>query len=193
VRAAVPLMLMVARNLTEAKADLPAPPGLYLRSVCALSGDSPTSNCPRIIFEYAIKGSTKINLCTLHKEINGKPIIAWPSTLQRWMSTRETTISPSKGVKIIRPVDGHTVILKKYQDTERIYLGAEGDATLYWYLDGAFIGACENGDGVFINVKRGSHTVSVLSGNMSDSVSFEVKTPEEINELQKTRIGDVIN
>ncbi|MDR1133126.1 MAG: penicillin-binding protein 1C, partial [Synergistaceae bacterium] len=119
INAAAPLMLRIARTLADGGSDLSAqPPGVYLRSVCSLSGDSPTANCPRTIFEYAIKDSTKITLCPLHKKMDGKLIVVWPSTLQRWMHDREESISLSKNVKIIRPVDGQTIILKKDQNEE---------------------------------------------------------------------------
>ncbi|MDR3166204.1 MAG: penicillin-binding protein 1C [Synergistaceae bacterium] len=194
IQAAAPLMLRIARTLGDDGGDFPIrPPRVYLRSVCSLSGDSPTANCPQTIFEYAIKGSTKITLCALHVKIDGKVVTAWPSTLQGWMHAREEVIPASKTVKIIRPLDGHTIILKKGEDEERVFFGAEGDTPLYWYLDGAFIGACERGEGIFANVKSGPHTAAVLSGNTSDTIHFEVRTPREIDEKLKTRIGNVIN
>jgi penicillin-binding protein 1C len=193
--AATPLMLRISRNLAEGNdTSSVQPPGVYIRSVCSLSGDSPNADCPQSVFEYAIKGRTKITLCSLHKKTNGKVVVAWPDNLQRWMSAREEEIiSPSKTVKIIRPLDGHTVILKKGQDEERVFFGAEGETPLYWYLDGVFIGACGKGEGIFANVKSGSHSVTVLSGSVSDTVRFEVRTPGEIDEKLRTGIGNVIN
>jgi penicillin-binding protein 1C len=194
IHAATPLMLRITRSLTEESGGLSVPPpGVYPRSVCSLSGDSPNADCPQTVFEYAIKERTKITLCALHRKINGKIVVVWPDTLQRWMRARETEISASKTVKIVRPLDGHTVILKKDKDEERVFFAAEGDTPLYWYLDGAFVGACGKEEGIFANVKSGSHTATVLSGRASDTVRFEVKTPKEINEKLKTGIGNVIN
>jgi penicillin-binding protein 1C len=194
IHAATPLMLEISRVLAEESGDLPLrPEGVYLRSVCSLSGDSPSADCPQTVFEYAIRGRTKITLCGLHKKIDGKVAVVWPDTLQRWMHAREGVISPSKTVKIIRPLEGHTVILKKDKDEERMFFGAEGETPLYWYLDGVFIGASGTNEGIFANVKRGPHSVTVLSGNVSDTVRFDVKTPGEINEKFKTGIRNVIN
>ncbi|MDR1578899.1 MAG: penicillin-binding protein 1C [Synergistaceae bacterium] len=194
IHAATPLMLRIARSLADESDDFTIPPpGVYLRSVCSLSGDSPTADCPQTVFDYAIKERTKITLCRLHKKIDGKVVVVWPDTLQRWMSAREEIISPSKTVKIIRPLEGHTVILKKDEEEERLFFGAEGETPLYWYLDGVFIGACGKGEGIFANVKSGSHNATVLSGNASDTVHFEVKTPREINEKLRTGTRNVIN
>ncbi|MDR0653741.1 MAG: penicillin-binding protein 1C [Synergistaceae bacterium] len=194
IHAATPLMLRISRNLAEKSDGFPIQvPGVYLRAVCSLSGDSPTAECPQTIFEYAIKERTKITLCALHKRVNGNVVVIWPNTLQRWMGAREEVISPSKTVRIIRPLDGHTVVLQKDQDEERVFFGAEGEIPLYWYLDGVFIGTCGEGEGIFANVKTGSHTATVLSGSVSDTVHFEVRTPKEINEKLKTGIGNVIN
>jgi penicillin-binding protein 1C len=194
IHAATPLMLRITRTLPDEGGGLiTQPPGVYLRSVCSLSGDSPTADCPQAIFEYAIRERTKITLCAMHKKIDGKTVIVWPDTLQRWVRAREEIIAPSKTVKIIRPQNGHTVILKKDEDEERVFFGAEGEAPLYWYLDGVFIGVCGKGEGIFANVKGGSHSATVLSGNVSDTVRFDVKTPREINEKFKTGIENVIN
>jgi membrane carboxypeptidase/penicillin-binding protein PbpC len=109
------------------------------------------------------------------------------------MRDREESISISKTVKIIRPLDGQTVILKKGENEERVYFGAEGGTPLYWYLDGVFIGACEESEGIFADIKSGPHSATVLSGNASDTVRFEVSSPKDINEKLKTGMGNVIN
>jgi penicillin-binding protein 1C len=194
IQAAAPLMLRIARTFTDENNDLPTQPqGVYLRSVCSLSGDSPSADCPQTIFEYAIKERTQITLCAVHKKIDGKISVVWPETLQRWMSTRAEMIIPSKTVKIIRPLDGHTVILKKDRLAERMFFGAEGGAPLYWYLDGVFIGSCGKGEGIFADVESGSHHATVLSGHVSDTVRFEVRSPREINEKLKTGMENIIN
>jgi penicillin-binding protein 1C len=194
IHAATPLMLRIARSLVDEGGDLAIrPPGVYLRSVCSLSGDSPTADCPQTVLEYAIKDRSKITLCALHKKNDGKTVVIWPDTLQRWMRAREEIIAPSKTVKIIRPQNGHTVILKKNEDEERVFFGAEGEAPLYWYLDGVFIGTCGKAEGIFANVKGGAHSATVLSGNVSDTVHFDVRTPREINETLNTGIRNVIN
>jgi penicillin-binding protein 1C len=190
-QAAAPLMLKVTSDIWDnTEALFERPKGVYSRSVCALSGALPTNNCPRTINDFAIKGVTKMTLCSLHKNIDGRGVIAWPPELRNWMPLNDGTSSiksNKNNIKITRPVSGHTVMLQNNAASERIFLSAEGDAPHYWYLDGKFIGVSQNGEGLFFDVSRGAHKASVMSGESSDSVSFAVRTPKEIGSIDKVR------
>jgi hypothetical protein len=109
------------------------------------------------------------------------------------MRPYEETATTVKKIKIIRPSPGHTVILQKPHGVERIFLSAEGDYPQYWYLDGKFVGVCENDDGIFADVSSGVHKASVLSGETSDTVSFEVKAPNEIRRDPIPQRDNIIN
>ncbi|MDR1509515.1 MAG: penicillin-binding protein 1C [Synergistaceae bacterium] len=193
-QAATPIMLKVAKEIwNETETRVTRPPGIYLRNVCSLSGALPTKNCPRTIKDFAIKNVSRTNLCPLHKEVGGHSFIAWPPEFSNWMQNYENTFAPGNNVKIIRPASGHTVILQNNGGKERIFLSAEGEAPHYWYLDGKFIGISRNGKGIFTDVGRGRHKASVLSGESSDTVSFEVKTPMQIREKINKENLNVLN
>jgi penicillin-binding protein 1C len=192
--AATPIMLKVAREIWD-DSELPfeRPPGVYKRYVCALSGELPTRNCPRTLSDLAIKDVTKIALCPLHKNIDGRVYIAWPPELKNWMRREENIAASNNPIKIIRPASGHTVVLRRETGTERIFLSAEGDAPHYWYLDGKFVGISPKGEGLFADVSSGNHRASVISGESIDTVSFEARTPQEISEALGKKTTTILN
>jgi penicillin-binding protein 1C len=193
-QAATPVMLKIIRELWNDSETIPTrPPGVYIRTVCSLSGDLPNKYCPQTETDLAIRGVSRIKLCSLHRNIDGRSFVAWPQELRNWMRPYEETTTTVKKIKIIRPSPGHTVILQKPHDVERIFLSAEGDYPQYWYLDGKFVGVCENDDGIFADVSPGVHKASVLSGETSDTVSFEVKAPNEIRRDSIPQRGNIIN
>jgi penicillin-binding protein 1C len=191
--AATPIMIKVAGEIwNDTETSFVRPRGILIRDVCSLSGALPTKDCPQTVRDLAIKNVTKPTLCQLHKKIDGRLYIAWPPQFSNWLLNYENVFTAQNSVKIIRPVSGHTVILQN-GESERVFLSAEGDAPHYWYLDGKFIGISPDGRGLFADVARGSHKASVLSGESSDTVSFEVKNPSEINENLKGQNLNILN
>jgi penicillin-binding protein 1C len=193
-QAAAPILLEVARDLwDEHDNHLSRPKDVYARKVCALSGEIPTKNCPQVTADLAIRNVTQMTLCALHKNIDGRSYIAWPPELKNWMQAPEDLTQSANTVKIIRPARGQTMILEEQDETGRIFLSAEGDAPHYWYLDGKFIGISLNGEGIFMDVSRGTHKASVMSGDSSDTVSFEARTPKEIGSSLNKWKENVLN
>jgi penicillin-binding protein 1C len=194
IEAAAPLMLKVARELwNDTETPFERPDGVFLRNVCSLSGALPTKNCPHTIKDLAIKNVTKPVLCPLHKEFDGRRYIAWPQEFRNWISNYETSFNSPGNIKIIRPVAGHTVVMKDNSKPERIFLSAEGEPPHYWYLDGKFIGTSQDGKGMFADIHHGSHKISVLSGESSDTVSFEVKTSVDLRESLNNKRMNILN
>lgn len=192
-KAAAPIFLEIMRSLwSPSEKPIAKPENVYIRTVCALSGDTPNKECPLTLSDLAISGVSKTYLCSLHRNVDGKSFIAWPPELRAWANRQEESSPPLKRVKIIRPVNAHTIIKQNNGLTEKVFLAAEGDYPHYWYLDGKFIGT-SHGDGMFIDVTSGPHKASVLSGNASDSVSFEVRTPGEIRSTNSSSHGNILN
>ena len=190
--AAAPIFLKVMRELlTNKEKPFPSPDGVGTRSVCALSGNIPNSYCPQTITDLFISKVSSNDMCALHGSIDGRLVIHWPETLRNWMQREEETIS-QKTVRIIRPMEGSTIILQNSESTERVFLYAEGDFPHYWYVDGKFIGM-SHAEGVFIDLARGTHKATVLSGNASNTVTFEVRTPKEIRDESYRWNSNIIN
>ena len=190
--AATPIFLKVIRELwTENEKLFPQPSGVSARFVCSLSGNIPNKYCPQTVRDLFISKISDTKLCALHRNIDGRSIVYWPAALHNWMSHEEDTLSV-KNVKIIRPMEGSTIILQNNETAERIFLSAEGDFPHYWYVDGKFIGICE-ADGIFTDVTPGTRKVTVLSGSANDTVTFNVKTPKEIRDSISLLDLDVLN
>jgi penicillin-binding protein 1C len=191
---AAPIMLKVTREIMkDQESPFHKPHGIITRNVCALSGALPTINCPQIIEDLAIKDISRNVLCTLHKKIDENLFVNWPKEFNDYNLGSEENYFSHEGIKIIRPVAGHAVILKNKGEKERIFLSAEGEAPHYWYLDGKFIGVSHDGKGLFTDVAQGLHKASVLSMEFSDAVSFEVKTPGDINEVLRGERDYLLN
>jgi len=179
--AAAPIFLKVIRELwSDNEKPFQAPPGVDMRSVCSLSGNIPNRYCPQTLKDLFIPETSSTKLCTLHRNIDGRLVLYWPTTLRQWMSPNDD-VALVKTVKIVRPAEGSIIILQNNESSKRIYLSAEGDFPHYWYLDGKFIGI-SYGEGLFADVARGIHKAAVLSGNASDTASFEIKTPRDIRD-----------
>jgi penicillin-binding protein 1C len=193
-QAAAPLLLKIIREIwDDSEKPFERPNNIYQRLVCSLSGDIPNKYCPSTVSDIAIRNTSKTRSCSLHKNINGKTYISWPPELRTWIQPYEDIASSQKNVKIIRPSEGHTVIIQKGSGTEKIFLAAEGDYPHYWYLDGKFIGICQNEGGLFAAVSSGTHKASVLSGNTSESVTFDAKTPMQLREGSTRWNENIIN
>jgi membrane carboxypeptidase/penicillin-binding protein PbpC len=193
-RAATPIMLKVAREIwNDTETPFVRPSGVYIRNVCSLSGAIPTKDCNQTVKDLAIRNVSNTLLCSLHKKLHGRLYIAWPSEFSNWIINYENTFAPQSNVKIIRPTSGHIVILQSDGKPERIFFSAEGAVPQYWYLDGKFIGISRDGKGLFADVTRGRHRTSVLSGESSDTVAFEVKSPIEIKERLNHKDLNMLN
>jgi hypothetical protein len=100
---------------------------------------------------------------------------------------------PTTSVRIIRPLAGSSVILKYGALREKLFLSAEGSPPYYWYIDGKFAGVDPVGAGLFAEVAAGSHKVSVMSKNTTDSVFFNVLKPQEVLSPGRTALDNIIN
>jgi penicillin-binding protein 1C len=191
---AVPAFLKIVRALrNNSEAPISKPDGVYKRTVCILSGDSPNKYCPQTISDYSILDVSKIRLCSLHRNVDGRNFISWPRELRVWASREEGADYTAKSVKIIRPSSENAIIARGNENIQKVYFSAEGEYPHYWYLDGKFIGIVKKGDGLFADVALGKHKASVLSGNINDTVAFEVRASRDLDTAWKNQHGNVIN
>jgi membrane carboxypeptidase/penicillin-binding protein PbpC len=188
------VFLKIIRTLRNDSAALAnKPDGVFKRTVCILSGDSPNRYCPQTTSDFAISKVSRIKLCSLHRNVDGRAFISWPRELRIWAQKREEVAYSPKAVKIIRPVSGNVIIASGKKNAQKIYFSAEGEYPHYWYVDGKFMGVAKNDDGLFVDVRPGKHKASVLSGNTSDTITFEVMASEEMDATWKNLRGDIIN
>jgi penicillin-binding protein 1C len=177
--AAAPVMLKLFQELWGISDETrpKCPDGVYERKVCALSGALPGKFCPKTINDYAIKDVSSMEMCGIHKNIGGKLVTQLPRELDNWFQFKNRGDVSSHGIKITRPFSKRSIIKNGDSSVMRVFFSAEGELPHYWYLDGRFQAVDQDGAGLFMDVPRGRHKASVLSGEMSDAVEFEVITP----------------
>ncbi|MDR3321195.1 MAG: penicillin-binding protein 1C [Synergistaceae bacterium] len=173
---AAPPMLKVFRELWNPveNTNPPAPQGIFIRKVCALSGAQPNRYCGVLVNDYAIKDISSLKICAIHKFKDDRVMLEMPEELSRWTQLKERVNIQNDGVKIVRPVRGGRFVANGDNGDVRLFFSAEGNPPYYWYIDGAYAGVDTIGDGIFFDLLKGSHRVSVLSGSNSDFMNFAV-------------------
>jgi penicillin-binding protein 1C len=189
---AAPAMLHIFREFWEADDGIETPPpaGVYTRKVCALSGLPAGRYCESTVIDYAIRDVSENSVCDLHRKIDDRVVSKLPKELEEWFQARARSNISSPGVKITRPFKNKKILTEKNVSAARIYLSAEGALPHYWYLDGRFLATDSEGRGLFFDVPTGSHRLSVLSGEDSDLIEFEVFDPENDAVANKLKILD---
>lgn len=179
---AAPAALKVLGELRSDGDDALDPPGgVYRRTVCALSGELPANACPYTTDDYAVADVSPQSLCTMHLIREGRLVTLWPAELSRWSQMRgrvSASEAPARALRITRPRRGSQHVLQKGGGALRLFVSAEGGGEQYWYLNGRFAAKNPGAEGIFIDVPAGVHRLSVLTGEESDVVEFEVLPPE---------------
>lgn len=175
---AAPAALRIFAELPNAKQEDFAPPeGIYRRAVCALSGAPLSDACPNSAEDYAIRGVSQQKLCGMHVLAGGRALILWPEELRKWSQIRGREGADARqdsSVRITRPRAESEVPLMAGARTLRLFVSAESDGEQFWYLNGRFVAKNAGPDGLFLDVGSGRHRLSVLSGEKSDAIEFEV-------------------
>lgn len=173
--AAVPPMLNIFQEIPlNSTRDFKRPKSIFTRKVCAISGSLPLRYCASLISDFAIRNVSSNEICKIHKYVDGKVITDWPDELKYWFASDSTSTSEGRTVKIVRPIDRSKIILDPGQNSKKINLRAEGSGNYNWYLDGKYIATDDRGLGIFMEVSKGFHKLTVLSGSAQDSIEFEV-------------------
>ncbi|MDL2263476.1 penicillin-binding protein 1C [Synergistaceae bacterium OttesenSCG-928-I11] len=172
---AAPIVMQIFRELPNPQsASFEIPKEVFERTVCAISGMLLTRNCLQLTRDIAIRDVSSLALCDMHQNIEGKIVTIWPPEIASWSRNRSENISPLSSIKITKPLPRSRYRLEMGKEHLSIYLAAEGPLPHHWFLDGKFLSTDRNGSGIYIDVPRGHHLVSVLSGEQTDRTSFEV-------------------
>ena len=172
---AAPIVMQVFRELPNLKnASFEMPEDVFERTVCAISGMSPTRNCLQRTRDIAIRGVSSLALCDMHKNVEGKIVTIWPPEIASWSRNMSENRSPLSSIKITKPLPRSRYRLETGKEHLSLLLAAEGPLPHHWFLDGKFLSTDREGNGIYIDVHRGHHVVSVLSGEQIDRSSFEV-------------------
>ena len=168
--------LLIMRAIEPAQSEKFSPPKeVQKRSVCALSGAYPNQYCNLTISDWFIPGISNSEMCVIHANHNGTPLLNWPQELHSWANPeRESQSQPS--LRIISPKNEEIFLLNNGKNSINIKAEIESDAKEYfWFLNDAFIGTSFTPSRQF-NLLSGKYHLTVATNDgVESSVSFEVK------------------
>ena len=153
VMGAAPLWNRIMLHLHEHRepAAFPAPSGLVLRPVCALSGLKPTPACPTVVQEYFYPEDlseydrhpdTFYQLVTSPTAKEPQYRLNLPREYDEWLAAHGRSPGVSSGLKIVSPTNGALFLLypsngaSDSQQRLEFKLAASSDKPVEWWLNG---------------------------------------------------------
>ncbi len=174
-------------NLSETYGAKPflSPEKYEKKEICALSGMRPTSYCPAVIKEFVPKISRENadyeKSCTWHRKQNGSVVTLYPEQYRHWASNKNfygTISSEGDRLQIVTPKNDSVFVLNPQmpEEVQRLHVMALGGKSvpITLFVDGDFYGTS---DSLTWDVPliRGSHVLTVTSGDEKYSVSYSVR------------------
>ncbi len=180
-RSAAPTALQILRKIVPpAGGHFERPAGIFRRKVCALSGKPPSSCCPTVREEEAIRDVSDAEVCDLHVLENGNVVVRWPSELAEYRA--DVDIPPAdSSLRIVSPVAGRVYYTQNAR-TVRLELRCEGvREEVYWFLNQRFLGKSAGTEAIYVDVPAGNHILSVSGANgLMDRIRLRVGEGEPL-------------
>lgn len=175
--AAAPAAARIMLRLTRKNAPwFRLPASVVRKELCPLSGAPRGQWCPQTKEGLVIKNVTDSEPCRLHALRGGEVKILWPEELALFFASRGAPRSPAR-LTITSPRDGAAYTLS--ENSGRLVLSsAGGDGTVYWFADGEYIGASDDGRGAAWTMTPGGHLITAACEDGSTAKArIEVKDP----------------
>ncbi|MCT7988272.1 penicillin-binding protein 1C [Laspinema olomoucense] len=177
VTGAAPLWNRIMLHLHETRepAALPTPEYLVQHPICAVTGLKPTADCPSVVLEY---------LAPEHlREYNRKEGFELSREYNSWLARQSQPQMAGDRLKIAFPEKDDYFILDSRDSTPRIQfkLAVAPKTPIEWWLSGPSGKQQlhpEANHALFWPMEVGEWTLEVRSGDLSDRVTFQVRTPE---------------
>jgi penicillin-binding protein 1C len=181
--------IMLHLHSHQEPAAFPLPKNLVQRPICAISGLKPTPDCPSVVQEYLFTEDISNYERQSHT-------VNLPSEYDEWLARQEQPSFTSSSLKILSPHNGDFFLLHPGEETNRT--SAEGGGTqrlefrlaamptqpVEWWLNGEKL-ATQSSNSLFWQLRPGKWTLQAKSGEMMDTVSFQV----QLAEYRQTRRG----
>ncbi|MEW5856846.1 MAG: penicillin-binding protein 1C, partial [Cyanobacteriota bacterium] len=167
-------------------AIFPPPENLVQRPICAISGFRPTPDCPSVVQEYFYAE----DISDYERQLGTAKL---PPEYDEWLARQHQPSFVSNGVKILSPHNGDVFLLhpdekKNHKSTKNAQIGtqqlefkvaATPSQSVEWWLNGEKL-ATQPSNSLFWSLRPGQWTLQVKSGDMTDTVSFQVQLAEYI-------------
>ncbi|HLO52245.1 MAG TPA: penicillin-binding protein 1C [Kamptonema sp.] len=189
VMGAAPLWNHIMLHLHEHQepAAFPIPKTLVQRPICAISGWRHTPDCPSVVQEYFYpedisQYETESGSLKLSEEYNG------------WLARQSKASFSNSNFKIVFPQNDDYFAIYPNQISRLEFKLAGVTATpVEWWLNGKKL-AAQSSNSLFWQLKPGEWNLQVKSGEMIDSVRFEVQVAENKSTKRGFSIvGDSVN
>ncbi|AFY46509.1 penicillin-binding protein 1C [Nostoc sp. PCC 7524] len=180
VMGAAPLWNRIMLHLHERQepAAFPSPSGLIQLPICAVSGLKPTPDCNSVVQEYFYPAD-KIAYET-QQEFN------LPSEYDEWLAKQPSSSLVADSLRIVSPQNGDLFLLYpggEGQQKLEFKLAGNSSTSVKWWLNGEKLDSEVNS--LFWYLRPGNWTLEARSGEMEDTVSFQV----ELANIRPTRRG----
>ena len=168
-------------NNTQALA-FPEPENYEKHRICSLSGMIAGPDCPAYVYEYFPKGYLeKPNRCTWHIKKADEVQTIYPPEYQQWARKTRPELQikyNAAPLSIQTPRNNSIFYYSEFQkDKQALTVEVFGGAydTLTVYYDDIFFDDINRPFTFLLPVERGNHTCSVLCGQESCIISYQVK------------------
>lgn len=158
----------------------PEPENWTKQKICSVSGMKPGKSCNSTVYEY-VKNGVELEECNWHETINGEIKTQYPSIYQNWArSTLNNGIVDYSSAKLqfISPKNNSLYYYSEMNsDLQAIpfeVIGGSEDSLIVKY-DGQDYFEVQRPFVFKLPVERGSHVCTVISGQETAELSFQVK------------------
>jgi penicillin-binding protein 1C len=178
-KAATPIVWDICRRLypTGNGPWFAKPAAIADREVCALSGQTPSPNCPRKIIDHAIVDVSRYETCEVH--LLGTEAI-WPVQVDAFLKSRQQAANEAGKHELVitSPANGSAYLFMPdtaQPDSQRIpFTATTGNpADLHWFVNDSYLGTSKSGGTIFWPLSKGTHRV-VCSDTQGASRSVRI-------------------
>ena len=179
-KAATPIVWDICRRLypTGNGPWFPKPAAIVDREVCALSGQTPSPNCPRKIIDHAIVDVSRYETCEVH--LLGAEAV-WPVQVDAFLKSRQQAANEAGKHELVitSPANGSAYLFMPdtaQPDNQRIPFTANtgnAAADLHWFVNDSYLGTSKSGGTIFWPLSKGTHRV-VCSDTQGASRSVRI-------------------
>ena len=182
------------RDETASFAEPPA--DLVPVSVCALSGDRATRDCPSVVTE-SLPAAAPRAACTWHRRSGGRVVVDWPASYRTWARERGILHAGTRAaaerapaatedgglapLRIVNPPRDATYLrdptLRAGFQTLPLKAALRGEPRrLVWSVDGREVGRTASDDSLDWPIRQGAHRIEVRSVGEAGSARLADET-----------------
>ncbi len=166
------------------------PENVQVRVVCEASGALAVDSCPERVEDLAIRGISSQAGCRVHRCIEGDVTENWPTDVAAFLARKGMSAGAAteghhqagveRTVRIVSPHTGDAFrwMGQESHSSQQVALlghSSRSSDTLYWFIDGEFLGEIDAGNPLMWTLKVGTHrALCVGEDGKSDSVTLVV-------------------